>query len=150
MTRSDGPGCRPALIRRHSTTPRRALVLLAALPALFVPVLATPAAGSTARTPGAQGDDPSGSSASTDGRGNGYVFVDHAQTDVYDAPRVVTHETGHVLGLPDTYSGPCSRLMSGGGPGPSCTNSYPDATERANVNAVWASLVARADLALAR
>ena len=36
---------------------------------------------------------------------------------------------GHDLGLPDDYSGPCSELMSGGGPGTSCTNSYPDSTE---------------------
>ena len=47
-----------------------------------------------------------------------------------------------MLGLPDTYSGPCSQLMSGGGPGPSCTNPYPDATERANVEAIWSSAFA--------
>ncbi len=49
-----------------------------------------------------------------------------------------------MLGLPDHYSGPCSELMSGGGPGPSCTNRYPNATERARVNQLWANGLAQA------
>ncbi|MCX0245981.1 snapalysin [Streptomyces drozdowiczii] len=84
-----------------------------------------------------EGNDPSGSYASTDGHGNGYIFLDYAQNQQYDSTRVTTHETGHVLGLPDHYSGPCSELMSGGGPGPSCTNPYPDANERNQVNYLW-------------
>ncbi|WP_406454678.1 snapalysin [Streptomyces sp. NBC_00876] len=84
-----------------------------------------------------EGNDPSGSYASTDGHGNGYIFLDYAQNQQYDSTRVTTHETGHVLGLPDDYSGPCSELMSGGGPGPSCTNPYPDANERSQVNYLW-------------
>ncbi|MFJ4899006.1 MULTISPECIES: snapalysin [unclassified Streptomyces] len=84
-----------------------------------------------------EGNDPSGSYASTDGHGNGYIFLDYAQNQQYDSTRVTTHETGHVLGLPDDYSGPCSELMSGGGPGPSCTNPYPDANERNQVNYLW-------------
>ncbi|MFD0026138.1 snapalysin [Streptomyces sp. NPDC058382] len=84
-----------------------------------------------------EGNDPSGSYASTDGHGNGYVFLDYAQNQQYDSTRVTTHETGHVLGLPDHYEGPCSELMSGGGPGPSCTNSNPDANERSRVNSLW-------------
>ncbi|MFF1839898.1 snapalysin [Streptomyces sp. NPDC058231] len=91
-----------------------------------------------------EGNDPNGSYASTDGHGNGYVFLDYAQNQQYDSTRVTTHETGHVLGLPDDYSGPCSELMSGGGPGPSCTNPYPDANERSQVNYLWQNGLAAA------
>ncbi|TDW19197.1 snapalysin [Kribbella kalugense] len=86
-----------------------------------------------------EGNDPRGSYASTDGHGSGYVFIDYAQAQEYDSTRITAHETGHVLGLPDHYSGPCSELMSGGGPGPSCTNPNPDATEVSKVNALWAN-----------
>jgi snapalysin len=86
-----------------------------------------------------EGNDPRGSYASTDGHGSGYIFLDYAQANQYDPTRITAHETGHVLGLPDHYSGPCSELMSGGGPGPSCTNPYPDSSERSRVNQLWAN-----------
>ncbi|MTE17979.1 snapalysin [Streptomyces sp. TRM43335] len=85
-----------------------------------------------------EGNDSRGSYASTDGRGNGYIFLDYRQNQIYNSTRVTSHETGHVLGLPDHYSGPCSELMSGGGPGPSCTNAYPNASERSRVDRIWA------------
>ncbi|MFC9688045.1 snapalysin [Kribbella sp. NPDC056951] len=86
-----------------------------------------------------EGNDSRGSYASTDGHGSGYIFIDYAQSKEYDSTRITAHETGHVLGLPDHYSGPCSELMSGGGPGPSCTNPNPDAAERSKVNQLWAN-----------
>ncbi|MFF0204358.1 snapalysin [Streptomyces sp. NPDC005017] len=91
-----------------------------------------------------EGNDSRGSYASTNGHGRGYIFLDYAQNRQYDSIRVTAHETGHVLGLPDHYSGPCSELMSGGGPGTSCTNRYPNATERARVNQLWANGLAKA------
>ncbi|MEV6673464.1 snapalysin [Streptomyces sp. NPDC051162] len=86
-----------------------------------------------------EGNDSRGSYAQTDGHGRGYIFLDYQQNQQYDSTRVTAHETGHVLGLPDHYQGPCSELMSGGGPGPSCTNPYPNAQERSQVNALWAN-----------
>ncbi|MFF2042306.1 snapalysin [Kitasatospora sp. NPDC058170] len=85
-----------------------------------------------------EGNDSRGSYASTNGHGGGYIFLDYAQNRQYNSTRVTAHETGHVLGLPDHYSGPCSELMSGGGPGTSCTNPYPNSAERSRVNSLWA------------
>ncbi|NBH10767.1 snapalysin family zinc-dependent metalloprotease [Amycolatopsis sp. SID8362] len=86
-----------------------------------------------------EGNDPRGSYASTNGHGSGTIFIDYTQARQYSPTRIAAHETGHALGLPDHYSGPCSELMSGGGPGPSCTNAFPNSTERSRVNQLWAN-----------
>ncbi|MEU5696890.1 snapalysin family zinc-dependent metalloprotease [Actinosynnema sp. NPDC020468] len=86
-----------------------------------------------------EGNDSRGSYASTNGHGSGYIFIDYTQARQYNQTRITAHETGHALGLPDHYSGPCSELMSGGGPGTSCTNAYPNSTEASRVNSLWAN-----------
>ncbi|WP_149184353.1 snapalysin [Streptomyces sp. TRM49041] len=91
-----------------------------------------------------EGNDSRGSYASTDGHGRGYIFLDYRQNQIYNSTRVTAHETGHVLGLPDHYSGPCSELMSGGGPGPSCQNAVPNTRERSRVDYLWRNGLAAA------
>ncbi|MFI6104307.1 snapalysin [Streptomyces sp. NPDC051310] len=96
-----------------------------------------------------EGNDSRGSYASTDGHGRGYIFLDYRQNQIYNSTRVTAHETGHVLGLPDHYSGPCSELMSGGGPGPSCQNAQPNTQERSRVDYLWRNGLAAAVAAAA-
>jgi snapalysin len=71
--------------------------------------------------------------------GSGEVQLGQEAVDEgYDVTRIATHETGHILGLPDDYSGPCSEIMSGHGPGTACTNAMPDAAEAAQVDQNYA------------
>ncbi|WP_020659341.1 snapalysin family zinc-dependent metalloprotease [Amycolatopsis benzoatilytica] len=81
-----------------------------------------------------------GSYTQTDGHGNGDIYIDTEQVaEGNDPTRILAHEFGHNLGLPDDYSGPCSEIMSGHGPGPSCKNAMPDAQESAQVDANFAN-----------
>jgi snapalysin len=66
--------------------------------------------------------------------GNGTVYIGRQAVDQgYNTVRISAHEIGHILGLPDRKPGPCTSLMSGSSAGVSCTNPYPDAAERAEV-----------------
>ena len=81
-----------------------------------------------------------GSYTQTDGHGNGDIYIDTQQVaEGYDPTRIIAHEFGHNLGLPDDYSGPCSEVMSGHGPGTSCKNAVPDAQEAAQVDQNFAN-----------
>lgn len=78
--------------------------------------------------------------AMTTSLGNGTIwFGRQAVNEGYDTTRIAAHELGHILGLPDIKPGPCTSLMSGASPGPSCTNAIPDAAEKAEVEDAFAS-----------
>ncbi|MEU4677260.1 snapalysin family zinc-dependent metalloprotease [Micromonospora sp. NPDC023737] len=70
--------------------------------------------------------------------GNGRVYIDTQQAQQYSPLRIMTHEIGHILGLPDNYNGNCAILMSGGSAGTSCTNPYPSTTEANRVSNLFA------------
>ncbi|MEU6072496.1 snapalysin family zinc-dependent metalloprotease [Micromonospora sp. NPDC047074] len=72
--------------------------------------------------------------------GNGRVYIDTQQAQQYSPLRIMTHEIGHILGLPDNYNGNCALLMSGGSAGTSCTNPYPSTTEANRVTSLFAGL----------
>jgi snapalysin len=94
----------------------------------------TGSTGSTATIVFHETDDGQGSYTTTDGHGHGAIYLDAQQVaEGYSVTRIAAHELGHNLGLPDDYSGPCSELMSGHGPGTSCTNALPSAAEAAQV-----------------
>ena len=80
-----------------------------------------------------------GSRAYPCGLGCATIYIDSRDVAAGNsALRIVTHEIGHGLGLPDTYNGICSYLMSGGSAGTSCRNPYPNAQEANRVNQLFA------------
>ncbi|ONI88981.1 hypothetical protein ALI144C_05620 [Actinosynnema sp. ALI-1.44] len=84
-----------------------------------------------------------GSRAYPCGLGCATIYIDSNDIRAgHNALRIVTHEIGHGLGLPDNYNGVCSYLMSGGSAGTSCTNPYPNAQEAARVNQLFAGRAA--------
>ena len=72
------------------------------------------------------------------------MVIDYYQAQQYSPLRIMTHEIGHILGLPDNYNGDCSLLMSGGSAGTACTNPYPRSDEAALVDAYFSG--ARTDV----
>lgn len=79
-----------------------------------------------------------GSYTSTNGHGRGQIYLDTSQVaEGFDPTRIAAHELGHNLGLPDHYTGPCTEIMSGHGPGTACKNAKPSAGEAAKVQSLW-------------
>ncbi|MEU4442939.1 snapalysin family zinc-dependent metalloprotease [Actinosynnema sp. NPDC050801] len=80
-----------------------------------------------------------GSRAYPCGLGCATIYIDSRDVAAgHSSLRIVAHEIGHGLGLPDTYNGICSYLMSGGSAGTSCRNPYPNAQEANRVNQLFA------------
>ncbi|MGW3618929.1 snapalysin family zinc-dependent metalloprotease [Micromonospora arida] len=86
-----------------------------------------------------------GSYAQRTSLGNGRVYIDTQQAAQYSVLRIMTHEIGHILGLPDNYNGNCSLLMSGGSAGTSCTNAYPSSAEASRVSNLFAGTFSATD-----
>lgn len=74
------------------------------------------------------------------GAGRGWVYLEVGDAQLYKPSRIVVHELGHILSLPDLGPGsPCSKVMSGGWGGSDCENVQPDAAERAAVTDFFAA-----------
>ncbi|WP_422753972.1 snapalysin family zinc-dependent metalloprotease [Micromonospora sp. WMMD708] len=86
-----------------------------------------------------------GSYAQRTSLGNGRVYIDTQQAAQYSPLRIMTHEIGHILGLPDNYNGNCAILMSGGSAGTSCTNPYPSTAEANRVSNLFAGTLSAND-----
>ncbi|MEV8592764.1 snapalysin family zinc-dependent metalloprotease [Streptomyces sp. NPDC052012] len=83
------------------------------------------------------------------GLGKGTVYIGRqAVNQGHHTVRISSHELGHILGLPDRKPGPCSSLMSGSSAGTGCTNAYPNAAERAEVEGNFAGSRGEAPAAL--
>ncbi|MEV6612543.1 snapalysin family zinc-dependent metalloprotease [Streptomyces sp. NPDC051051] len=82
--------------------------------------------------------------ALTTSLGNGTVYIGRQAVDQgYNTVRISAHELGHILGLPDRKPGPCTSLMSGSSAGVACTNPYPNAAEKAEVEGNFGAALAR-------
>ncbi|BCL16732.1 snapalysin family zinc-dependent metalloprotease [Micromonospora sagamiensis] len=83
------------------------------------------------------------------GLGRGTIYMGwQAVNEGYNRTRIAAHEFGHILGLPDRRTGLCSDLMSGSSAPISCTNAYPNSTEAAQVNSLFAGSLAISSAAL--
>ncbi|MFD0307755.1 snapalysin family zinc-dependent metalloprotease [Streptomyces sp. NPDC127119] len=83
--------------------------------------------------------------ALTTSLGNGTVYIGRQAVDQgYNTIRISSHELGHILGLPDRKPGPCTSLMSGSSAGVACTNPYPNAAEKSEVEGNFGGELARA------
>ncbi|MBZ6197890.1 snapalysin family zinc-dependent metalloprotease [Streptomyces olivaceus] len=81
--------------------------------------------------------------ALTTSLGNGRVWIGReAVNEGHNTVRISSHELGHILGLPDRKPGPCSSLMSGASAGTECTNPYPNAAEKTEVEDNFAGAAA--------
>ncbi|HEV7627618.1 MAG TPA: snapalysin family zinc-dependent metalloprotease [Streptomyces sp.] len=70
--------------------------------------------------------DPQGPSL-----GRGTIRIGRKALDEgHDPVRILAHEFGHMLGLPDKQPGACSSVMAGKSAGVSCTNAFPDQAEQ--------------------
>jgi snapalysin len=79
--------------------------------------------------------------------GNGSFYMGRQATQQGHNPtRIAAHELGHLLGLPDRRTGICTELMSGSSAGTSCTSSFPNSREIAEVNGLFSGFAAAAGI----